>query len=254
MTWKIIARTLAAFLLVAFSMDGQNVSRMNSGISTQTGTNYAIVCSDSLKLLQLNNASAQTPTLVAASTCGAGVVFQIQNIGAGTQTITPTTSNISYFNGLTYTSAAATLPLANGQGAEIYNDGTNYYAFIRTIGNTIRSIVFIFGDSTTGPTLTTGEIGYVTMPFACTITGWHMMADGTNPTATIDVLKISAGTTLPTASIAAAALPAISTGNAINSTSVGTWTTSVAVNDIIGFQITAVTVAKQITIQLDCAQ
>ena len=57
------------------------------------------------------------------------------DIGAGTATITPTTSTISYSNGLSYTSGASTLVLKTGQCAWIYSDNTNYFAIYSQLAN-----------------------------------------------------------------------------------------------------------------------
>lgn len=253
-----LARQLLAFLVALVLLFAvptakpQGIARMNNGINLQTGTNYAIVCADSLKLVQLSNASAQAPTLVSAATCGQGVVFSIENIAAGVQTITPTTSTISYFNGSTYVSGAATLPLTYGQAAELFNDGTNYYAFIHGF---VRTLGWAFGDVATGSALTTSEIGYITVPFACTIIGWHIMADA--GTVTIKTARVNAGTVLPTVgsnSISTSGV-SLSSGTKVDSTTVTDFTsTAVAQNDTLGFFITTVATAKQITFQLDCAQ
>ena len=98
------------------------ISAGGVAINPQTGTNYAIVASDFGKLVQLSNASAQTPTLPVASTPGANWVTNVCNIGAGIQTITPTTSTIG---------GAASYALRGGSAAApvcvtIQSDGTNY--------------------------------------------------------------------------------------------------------------------------------
>jgi hypothetical protein len=56
---------------------------------------------------------------------------------------------------------------------------------------------------------------------------------------TVDVLYQASGTTLPTASIAASALPALSTGNVISSTTLTGWTSSLAAGGVLGFRISA---------------
>ena len=102
-----------------------NAGVISSGgvaVNLQTGTNYAIVAGDFGKLVQLSNASNQTPTLPIASTTGANWVTNVCNIGAGIQTITPTTSTIG---------GAATYVLRGGSAAApvcvtIQSDGTNY--------------------------------------------------------------------------------------------------------------------------------
>ncbi len=75
-------------------------------------------------------------------------------------------------------------------------------------------------------------------------------------TATIDVWKIASGTAIPTVTntITASALPAISSGTAIHSTTLTGWTTSVTANDIFGFNINAVSGATFIDINLQCNQ
>lgn len=86
--------------------------------NAQTGTTYTVLSSDLGKLVTLSNASAVAVTLPqATSAFGAGWYFRAQNKGAGTVTITPTTSTIN---------GAATLTLTTGQGAHIVSDGTNY--------------------------------------------------------------------------------------------------------------------------------
>lgn len=91
-------------------------------VSSQTGANYAFVASDFGKLINLSNASPQVPTIAVASALGANWFVQACNQGAGTQTITPTTSTIG---------GAATYVLPAGSAASpqcvgIVSDGTNY--------------------------------------------------------------------------------------------------------------------------------
>lgn len=119
----------------------------------------------------------------------------------------------------------------------------------------MRSLGWGFGDLATGSALTTSEVGYITVPFACTITGWHIMADA--GTVTIKTARVNGGTALPTVgsnSISTSGV-SLSTGTKIDSTTVTDFTsTAIAVNDTLGFFITTVATAKQITFQLDCQQ
>lgn len=112
---------------VTISSDGSNyqIDPGTTGgvtISSQTGANYAFVASDFGKLVNLSNASNQVPTIAVASALGASWFVQACNQGAGTQTITPTTSTIG---------GAATYVLPAGSAASpqcvgIVSDGTNY--------------------------------------------------------------------------------------------------------------------------------
>jgi hypothetical protein len=95
------------------------VLNANALINAQTGTSYTILTTDSGKLDTFSNASAIAVTLPSATTSGfgAGFSFDVQDVGASTVTITPTTSTIN---------GAATLVLTANKGCSITSDGTNY--------------------------------------------------------------------------------------------------------------------------------
>jgi len=105
-----------------------------------------------------------------------------------------------------------------------------------------------------GVAMTVGLVNYFTVPFACTISTWSMTVD--TGSATIDVWKTATGTAIPTASntITASATPAISSGTAHHSTTLTGWTTAVSANDIIAFQIKAVSGATLASLILECDQ
>lgn len=104
-----------------------------------------------------------------------------------------------------------------------------------------------------GSVLTTGLVGYTTIPYAGTITAWSIVADGTSPTCTIDVWKTATGTALPNVgNTIMGTKPALSIGNAIRSTTLTGWNpVAVTANDIIGFNLDAVTVATKLTFELE---
>ncbi len=88
---------------------------------------------------------------------------------------------------------------------------------------------------------------YFRMPTTGTISGWSIVADGTNPTCTIDVWKIASGTALPTvADTIMGTKPALALGNAIKSTTLTGWTTSFDADDIFCINIDACTAATKI--------
>jgi hypothetical protein len=105
-----------------------------------------------------------------------------------------------------------------------------------------------------GSALTSGatQTTYFTVPFACTITAWNITVD--TGTITFDIWKVATGTAIPTSgnSITAAALPAISSGTAVHSTTLSGWTTSVAANDIIGVNINTVATATKASLVVQC--
>lgn len=95
------------------------------GVNVQTSTSYTIVAADENQVLTVANVSAVAVTLPQATTTGftSGAVFDVINLGAGTATITPTTSTIN---------GATTLVLQTGQSARISSNGTNYFAELGT--------------------------------------------------------------------------------------------------------------------------
>lgn len=91
-------------------------------INAQVGTTYALAGSDRSKLVTLKNAAAVAVSLAqAGATFPAGWITKVSNQGAGTVTITATTSTI---NGV------ATLVLLTGQSVDLISDGTNYFACV----------------------------------------------------------------------------------------------------------------------------
>lgn len=98
--------------------------------STCGGNTDTILATDRQKYVTESDASACAVTLPQAGTTGfaSNFVYKTCNIGAGTVTITPTTSTISYTTGSAYTSGASSLALTTGQCATIFSDNTNYFA------------------------------------------------------------------------------------------------------------------------------
>lgn len=89
--------------------------------NAQTGTAYAILDGDCGKVVTLSNASAVAVSIAQAGTAGSfasGWFATVINSGAGTTTITPTTSTID---------GASTLTLTTNQSVDLFTDGTNYF-------------------------------------------------------------------------------------------------------------------------------
>lgn len=88
-------------------------------LNPQVGTSYTINSGDAGKLITLSNASAIGVTLPQAGTTGftTGFSFDIENIGAGTVTLTPTTSTID---------GAASITIQTHKGCTVSSDNTNY--------------------------------------------------------------------------------------------------------------------------------
>ena len=98
--------------------------------STCTSNLDTIVATDRGNYVTWTDASACAVTLPASNSTGfaSNVVLKGCNIGAGTVTITPTTSTISYTLGGAYTSGASSVALTTGQCVVVFSDNTNYFA------------------------------------------------------------------------------------------------------------------------------
>lgn len=88
-------------------------------VNAQTGISYTYVTTDKGKLVTHSNAAAIAGTLPqAGASFPAGWWVDVQNRGAGTLTITPTTSTVD---------GAASLVLTTAQGVRLASDGVNYF-------------------------------------------------------------------------------------------------------------------------------
>jgi hypothetical protein len=102
-----------------------------------------------------------------------------------------------------------------------------------------------------GSVVLVGTKIYFRMANAGTITGWSIVAEGTSPTCTIDVWKIATGTSLPTvANTIMGTKPALTTGNAVKSTTLTGWTTAFSADDIFCINIDACSAATKINFTL----
>jgi hypothetical protein len=118
-------------------------------------------------------------------------------------------------------------------------------------GNVKTSFSFGIGQPS-GPALSTGWLGFYSVPLGCTISGWSILVDA--GTATVKVAKVATGTAIPTTgNYISTNGESISSGTAIQSTTVTDFTTTIINNnDIIGAYLTAVSGASFINFQLQC--
>jgi hypothetical protein len=138
----------------------------------------------------------------------------------------PTGSTIVDASGVTYDNVTSGLVSTDVQGAI---DELN----VLISGITITSDKGSFGASADGST--TGLVGYITMPYNGTITGWQVIGSETG-SCSFDVWKTAAGI-IPTVanSITGSEKPALTAQQINSDLNLTTWaTTSIAVGDIIG--------------------
>jgi hypothetical protein len=122
--------------------------------------------------------------------------------------------------------------------------------------STVHALSFQAGTPG-GSALSTGVLGYFTVPIGCAITGWDIEVDA--GTATVKTLKVASGTSIPTLgsnSISTSGV-SISTGTVIQSTTLTDFTTTtVTANDIVGADMITTSGVGYINFQLvlGCSQ
>jgi hypothetical protein len=197
-------------------------------------------------------ANAQTSWVVTSS---------VTTVGTDAITFTQFTLNPT-----TIVTAAATLTsgqLMTGAGNKASQVG-NLSGDVSTSGSTTttlsstfkrRGISFSIGvPGGTALTAVSTTTDYVTVPIACTISGYNLNIDA--GTITVKFWKVATGTAIPTSgnSINTSGV-GISSGTAIHSTTVSDFTTTtVTANDIMAMNVTAVASAAFVNGVLQCDQ
>jgi hypothetical protein len=102
-----------------------------------------------------------------------------------------------------------------------------------------------------GATLSTGQKGFLEIPFDMTITGVTMLADQTG-SAVLDIWKDTYANYPPTVadSITASAKPTITSAVKTQNTTLTGWTTTVNAGDILAFNLDSVSTIQRLTISI----
>jgi len=238
----------------AIGMDSAREITLNAGTAVYIGAS-------ALNEVQGANIASATTTDIGAATgnyinvTGTTTITGLGTIQEGSRRIVTFTGILTLtHNGTSLIlPTAANITTAAGDVAEFVSLGTGNWKctnYQRADGTALVGASSLSQSDVTfdgmGAVVLVNSIVYFRVAAASTISGWSIVAEGTSPTCTLDIFKIATGTTLPTASICAAALPALSTGNALKSTTLTGWTTSVAADDIIAVKVTACAAATKI--------
>jgi hypothetical protein len=171
------------------------------------------------------------------------------NAGTATKLVTARTINGTSFDG----SANITIPnfsttLAGMTPASTTADAKRLHADA-TWSDEYAAICFIIDGG--GATITTGIKGDLTIPFACTIMDWTILADQSG-SIVVNAWKDTLANYPPTVTvkITASLPPTITTATKANSTTLTGWTTAVAAGDVIRFNVDSVTTIQRATITL----
>ena len=145
------------------------------------------------------------------------------------------------------TAEIAVSKLANGTAFQrIRTDsagtGVEYFTEVSTL-------TFIIDGG--GSAITTGQKGHLEIPFACTITGWTLVADQSG-SIVIDVWKDTYANFPPTVAdtIAGSEKPTLSTAQKNQDLTLTTWTTAVTAGDILAFNVDSITTVTRVTLSI----
>jgi hypothetical protein len=124
---------------------------------------------------------------------------------------------------------------------------------VATLKNNLKTGAF--GVTVDGVTaiVQVGQVGYVTIPYSGTITGWSITANVVG-SIQFDIWKASGAIPVLANSIVAAAFPALTANNFITSTSMVGWTLTFNAGDVFGFYVNSVTSIKNATLTLRCTK
>jgi hypothetical protein len=154
--------------------------------------------------------------------------------------------------------------------ASLENNTANLHIMPRTAGSTDQlastdlsdssklarghAISISLGYPTNTSALTTSDVQYVTVPFACTISGYNLAVDAADSTFRIKWWKVATGTAIPASanSINTSGL-GVPSGTAVHSTTLTDFTvTSVGANDIMAMAISTANTVKYVNGVLQC--
>lgn len=118
-----------------------------------------------------------------------------------------------------------------------------------TPASNVITITFIIDGG--GSAITTNQKGHLEIPFACTITGWTLLADQSG-SIVIDVWKDTYANFPPTVAdtIAGSEKPTLAAAQKNQDLDLTTWTAAVAAGDILAFNVDSVATVTRVTLSI----
>lgn len=170
----------------------------------------------------------------------AGTDVALADGGTGASLTNPGADRMFFWDN----SASSSAWLQATNGLEINDTSLQMTAAQRT-----ANIVWVIDGR--GTTITTGQKGYIEVPFACTITRATAIADQTG-SIVVDVWKDTYANALPdnSDSITASAPITLSSASKAQDSTLTGWTTTIAAGDVLGFNVDSVTTIERLTITL----
>jgi len=113
----------------------------------------------------------------------------------------------------------------------------------------VLSLTFIIDGG--GSAITTGQKGHLEVPFACTITGWTILADQSG-SIVVDVWKDTYANFPPTVAdtIAGTEKPTLASVQKNQDLTLTTWTTAIAAGNILAFNVDSAATVTRVTLSI----
>lgn len=215
--------------------------------ATSTGTADFVVASAVTGYLTPAQAAAKDGfeyNYAAQTVDGSGNITQWE-VGSGTYTVSSTTLS------------RTTIEFSSSANAKV-NFTSIPEVMITALAIDIKqtgSITYVIDGG--GSAITTGQKGYLSIPFDCGIMASTLVADTTGQ-ATVDIWKCTytqfdAGATFPTAgnSITSATPPTITTGNSkATDSTLSSWTTATTAGSVLAFNVNSASNVKRLSLSL----
>ena len=227
----------------------------NASVTVSPGT--GLTGGGSVALGAVTTVSLTTPVIVANGGTGAGT-FTANGVMLGNGTsalgVTATAASSALVSSTTgIASWSQTLPTAIQQNITALGAVTTGTVVTGMLpaNQIIRSIEFVIDGG--GSTITTGVKGFLMVPMACTITKATLLGDQSG-SIVVDIWAKAFASSLPTVAntITASDLPTISSAVTVQDSTLTGWTTSLAANSMIGFNVNSVTTMTRVTVALQC--
>ena len=131
----------------------------------------------------------------------------------------------------------------------VHGVGAGTIAKTSDIPSKVIDLTFIIDGG--GSAITTGQKGHIEIPFACTITGWTLVADQSG-SIVVDVWKDTYANFPPTVAdtITGSEKPTLSSVQKNQDLTLTTWTTAVSAGDILAFNVDSVATATRVTLSI----
>jgi hypothetical protein len=144
---------------------------------------------------------------------------------------------------------AADIATHSGLTTGVHGVGAGTVAKTSDIPSNVITLTFVIDGG--GSAITTGQKGHLEIPFACTITGWTLLADQSG-SIVVDVWKDTYANFPPTVAdtIAGSEKPTLSSAQKNQDLTLTTWTTAVAAGAILAFNVDSVATVTRVTLSI----